>query len=54
MGRRLGWLGGLTVAALVVVVPLPAGANGGTYRQSNLVSDVPGAAQVTDPNLVNP
>jgi uncharacterized protein (TIGR03118 family) len=24
------------------------------YRQVNLVSDVPGAAQVTDPNLVNP
>ncbi len=25
-----------------------------TYRQVNLVSDVPGRAQVTDPNLVNP
>jgi uncharacterized protein (TIGR03118 family) len=52
MGRRLGWLGGLTVAALVVVVPSPAGALGG-YTQTNLVSDVPGAAQKVDPNLVN-
>jgi uncharacterized protein (TIGR03118 family) len=25
-----------------------------TYRQINLVSDVPGRAQITDPNLVNP
>jgi len=53
MGRRLGLLGGLTVAALVVVVPLPAGANGGGYTQENLVSDQPGVAQLTDPNLVN-
>ena len=52
MSRRLGWLGGLTVAALVVVVPLPAGAAGG-YTQENLVSDQPGVAQLTDPNLVN-
>src|SRR6266576_3384982 len=54
MGRRLGWLGGLTVAALVVVVPLPAGGAAGGYTQTNLVSDVPGAAQLTDPDLVNP
>jgi uncharacterized protein (TIGR03118 family) len=53
MGRRLGWLGGLTVAALVVVVPLPAGAAAGGYTQTNLVSDQPGVAQKTDPNLVN-
>jgi uncharacterized protein (TIGR03118 family) len=52
MGRRLGLLGGLTVAALVVVVPLPAGADGG-YTQTNLVSDQPGMAQKLDPNLVN-
>ncbi len=53
MGRRLGWLGGLTVAALVVVVPLPAGGAAGGYTQTNLVSDQPGVAQKTDPNLVN-
>src|SRR5437899_8094520 len=53
MGRRLGVLGGLTVAALVGVVPLPAGANGGGYTQENLVSDQPGVAQLTDPQLVN-
>jgi len=53
MGRRLGLLGGLTVATLVVVVPPPAGANGGSYTQENLVSDQPGVAQKTDPNLVN-
>jgi uncharacterized protein (TIGR03118 family) len=54
MGRRLGVLGGLTVAALVVAVPLPAGAAAGGYTQTNLVSDQPGVAQKTDPNLVNP
>jgi uncharacterized protein (TIGR03118 family) len=53
MGRRLGLLGGLTVAALVVAVPLPAGAAAGGYAQENLVSDQPGVAQLTDPNLVN-
>jgi len=53
MGRRLGLLGGLIVAALVVAVPLPASANGGGYAQENLVSDQPGVAQLTDPNLVN-
>jgi uncharacterized protein (TIGR03118 family) len=54
MGRRLGWLGGLTVAVLVVVVPLPAGGAAGGYTQANLVSDEPGVAQFTDPDLVNP
>ena len=53
MGRRLGWLGGLTVAALVVAVPLPAGAAAGGYTHTNLVSDQPGVAQKTDPNVVN-
>jgi uncharacterized protein (TIGR03118 family) len=32
-----------------------AGASGaGVYRQTNLVSDIPGVARKTDPNLVNP
>jgi hypothetical protein len=43
----------LTVAALVVAVPLPAGAAAGGYTHTNLVSDQPGVAQKTDPNVVN-
>ncbi len=27
--------------------------SGGFYRQTNLVSDIPGLARFTDPNLVN-
>jgi uncharacterized protein (TIGR03118 family) len=54
MDRRIGWIGGLSVAALVVVVPQPAGAAAGGYSQENLVSDQAGVAQLTDPNLVNP
>src|SRR6476659_8957510 len=54
MGRRLGLLGGLIVAALVMVVAPPAGAAAGGYAQATLVSDRPGVAQLTDPNLVNP
>ena len=41
------------MAALVVVIPLPAGGASGGYTQTNLVSDQPGVAQKTDPNLVN-
>ncbi len=50
----------LAVAALGLVSAAPAGADDGhrgraenEYRQTNLVSDMPGAAQQTDPNLVN-
>ena len=55
--RAVG-LAGAGVAAGAVVLALvlpagPAGAAGSTYRRTNLVSDVPGRAQVTDPNLVN-
>jgi uncharacterized protein (TIGR03118 family) len=53
MGRRLGWFGGVTVAALVVAVAVPAGAAAGGYTQEKLVSDQPGVAQLTDPQLVN-
>ena len=53
MGRRLGWFGGVTVAALLVAVSVPAGAAAGGYTQENLVSDQPGVAQLTDPQLVN-
>jgi uncharacterized protein (TIGR03118 family) len=44
------------VGAVVLALVVPAGAAsaaGSTYRRTNLVSDVPGRAQVTDPNLVN-
>src|ERR1051325_4173057 len=43
--------------AIVVCALLPslAQAGGATrYRQTNLVSNIPGLAQLTDPNLVNP
>ena len=39
--------------ALVAAAPLPAAPPDGTYKVTPLVSDVPGAAAVTDPNLVN-
>src|SRR4051812_15333538 len=45
--------------ALIALSALPAGAAElqarppGGYTRTNLVSDVPGAAQLTDPNLVN-
>ncbi len=53
MGRWVSWLGGASVAALVVAVPASAGAAAGGYLQENLVSDQPGVAQLTDPQLVN-
>jgi len=57
--RLLGTLA--TVAVLIAVVASTAAApappntpTGGTVLQTNLVSDLPGVAAVTDPNLVNP
>jgi uncharacterized protein (TIGR03118 family) len=42
-------------AALALVALVPAGATTSTvYKQTNLVSDIPGVARTTDPNLVNP
>jgi uncharacterized protein (TIGR03118 family) len=41
-----------TAAVLAPVAAFAAGAN--AYIQHNLVSDIPGLADVTDPNLVNP
>ena len=38
----------------VQAVPAQAGVARGSFHQTNLVSDVPGLAAITDPNLVNP
>lgn len=48
--KRLGALG----AALILLVATSARAASPQYVQSNLVSDIPGLAPVTDPNLLNP
>src|SRR6188472_1361008 len=59
MDTRRARSAGVAVVAGVLGVALvaPAGpvdaSTHSTYRQHNLVSDVPGRAQVTDPNLVN-
>jgi uncharacterized protein (TIGR03118 family) len=59
--RRLGRLRivfalGLVAALVALAPPAPAAARqpGNAYRQTNLVSDLPGLAQLTDPDLVNP
>ena len=45
-----------TVALLTVqlAISADAGIARGSFRQTNLVSDIPNLAKVTDPNLVNP
>ncbi len=45
---------GLCAVLLLAVFPLCLSAGTGTYIQINLVSDVPGLASHTDPNLKNP
>jgi len=57
--KAIGTLAALTTmgAALLTLQPAQAddsGHPGRTYVQTNLVSDVPGLAKVTDPNLKNP
>ena len=48
----------LLVCVLAVAMAFMSGPtqakSGGFYRQTNLVSDIPGKARITDPNLVNP
>lgn len=56
--RRLGVLAALALFALCAAVPAAArnhghGNRSNAFTQRNLVSDVPGRAPVTDPNLVN-
>jgi uncharacterized protein (TIGR03118 family) len=56
--RKRLWLGGalaVVAAAAAVGVPMSAvGQTGAEYQQTNLISDIPGVARITDPNLVNP
>ena len=57
--KVIGTLAALTTmgAALVTLLPAQAednGQAGRAYVQTNLVSDIPGLAKVTDPNLKNP
>jgi uncharacterized protein (TIGR03118 family) len=42
------------LAALAPIAPAAAAQPGNAYHQTNLVSDLPGMAQLTDPDLVNP
>ena len=58
-GSRRAWCGGVlaalaALAAVAVPVTASAGASGSQYQQTNLISDIPGVARITDPNLVNP
>ncbi|GAA5201773.1 TIGR03118 family protein [Rugosimonospora acidiphila] len=60
MFKRVGLIGAGVLAAAAVAVPLPANAHGSGrpaqpqgYLQTNLVSDQPGKAALTDPHLIN-
>jgi uncharacterized protein (TIGR03118 family) len=52
--RLLGILAAAAAIALVVPAGASADQHGNVYKQRNLVSDIPGVARITDPNLVNP
>jgi len=56
--RTIGLSGLIVVVIIGLGVQLsqkpPAAAPGGSYLQTNIVSDVKGTARVTDPSLVNP
>jgi uncharacterized protein (TIGR03118 family) len=57
-GKRLRWgaliAAGAAAAAVAIPVASSAGATAGQYQQTNLISDIPGVARITDRNLVNP
>src|SRR6185437_8130429 len=59
MRRRIGLTGLAVSAAALVVVAASGGSasanphDNNSFRQANLVSDQPGNATLTDPNLVN-
>lgn len=42
------------LAAVAIPVATATGPTPGEYQQTNLISDIPGVARITDPNLVNP
>lgn len=46
----------LLCLGLLIAIPIHARAKskGSGYTQTNLISDIPGLAEVTDPNLLNP
>jgi uncharacterized protein (TIGR03118 family) len=50
---RLALVAAVSTLTLAAAAPLSAAPPGGSYTVTNLVSDVPGAAALTDPNLVN-
>ena len=50
---RITFLATVASLALVAVAQLPAAPPSGTYAVTPLVSDAPGTAAATDPNLVN-
>jgi len=56
--RRMLWGGTIASLAAIAAVAIPVAASAGSpashYRQTNLISDIPGVARITDPNLVNP
>ena len=58
MHRRLYLKPALAVIAIaataLIATPAQAGIARGSFRQTNLVSDIPGLAALTDPNLKNP
>ncbi len=57
---RLRWIVAALAAIVLVVALVPAIADANfvnrhnAYVQTNLISDIPGVARITDPNLVNP
>ena len=57
-GRRAGLAAGalaaVVVSAFTGIAPVAASEHAAPVTQTNLVSDLPNTAQVTDPNLVNP
>jgi uncharacterized protein (TIGR03118 family) len=50
---RLALVAGVSTLTLAAAAPLSAAPPGGSYTVTPLVSDVPGAAALTDPHLVN-
>jgi uncharacterized protein (TIGR03118 family) len=50
---RLALVAAVSTLTLAAAAPLSAAPPGGSYNVTKLVSDIPGTAAVTDPNLVN-